>query len=178
MANATTKIKKLEISEEDQRKKDLREVEDALVSNKTAILESLQLMQHIQDRGILSLLNGLFGQGDKVLHVLVKALDKPENTNALKNMLLMLGVLGTINVQQLEPLLIKLNKGVERVAKKKDTDHKTGYLDVVRSLKDPEINRAVTLLLTFLKGVGEETEHMEKNKQQEAGERVDLGENG
>lgn len=177
MANATTKITKLELSEEDKRKRDLREVEDALVSNKTAILESLKLMQHMQDRGILPLLNGLLGQGDKVLHVLVKAMDKPENTNTLKNMLLMLGVLGTINVQQLEPLLIKLNKGVERVAEAKDTNKKTGYLDMVRALKDPEINRALTLMLTFLKGVGEETEHMEKNKQQEAHERVDRGEN-
>ncbi|MTH54801.1 DUF1641 domain-containing protein [Bacillus mangrovi] len=177
MAKATTTIKRFELSDEEKRQRDLREVEDALVQNKEAILESLKLMQHMQNKGVLPLLNGLFGQGDKVLQVLVKAIDTPENANAMKNLLLMMGMLGTINVRELEPLMLKVNNGVERVAKEKDTDRKTGYFDIVRSLKDPEINRAVTLLFTFLKGMGEETEHKEKNKPQEAHERVDRGEN-
>jgi uncharacterized protein YjgD (DUF1641 family) len=165
MAKAISSIKRFELTPEDQRKKDLEEVENALIKNKESILELLTAVGHMHDRGVISLLNGLFGQGDKVLNVLVKALDKPEATNTIKNLLLMVGTLGTINVQQLEPLLLKLNSGIARVAEFKDTDEKTSYFDFVRSLKDPEVNRAITLLITFLKGMGEDTSEMERNTQ-------------
>jgi uncharacterized protein YjgD (DUF1641 family) len=165
MAKAINNIKRFELTPEDKRRKDLEEVENALIENKEPILELLTAVGHMHDRGVLSLLNGLFGQGDKVLNVLVKALDKPEATNTIKNLLLMVGTLGTINVQQLEPLLLKLNSGIARVAEYKETDEKTSYFDLVRALKDPEVNRAVTLLITFLKGMGEDTSEMERNTQ-------------
>jgi len=106
MAKAITKIQHFELSEDQKRRMDLDEVESALLNNKDAILQSLDVIKHMHDRGVLALLSGLFSEGDRVLNVLVKAADKPESTNTLKNLLLMVGVLGTINVQQLEPLLL------------------------------------------------------------------------
>jgi uncharacterized protein YjgD (DUF1641 family) len=165
MAKAIKKVYRLTVPEEEQRKNDLSEVEDALIKNKKAILQTLEIMNHMQEKGILSLLNGLFGQGDKVLDVAVRAMDKPENTNTLKNLLLLLGTLGMINVRQLEPFLLKIDAGIARVAEYKDTDEKTGYLDLVKSIKDPEVNRAITILMQFLKGMGQETEPYEKTTQ-------------
>lgn len=166
MAKAITNIQHIELSEEQRRRMDLEEIETALLDNKEAILKSLDIVRHMNDRGVLSLLSGLFSEGDKVLNVLVKAADKPEATNTLKNLLLMVGVLGTINVQQLEPLLLKLNSGIARVAEYKDNeDEKLGYFDIVRSLKDPEINNALSLLFEFLKGMGEDTSGLERTTQ-------------
>lgn len=166
MAKAITNIKRIELTEEQKRRMELEEIETALLDNKEAILQSLDIVKHMNERGVLSLLDGLFSEGDKVLNVLVKAADKPEATNTLKNLLLMVGVLGTINVQQLEPLLLKLNSGIARVAEYKDSDDdKIGYFDMVRSLKDPEINRALGLLFEFLKGMGEDTEGLERTTQ-------------
>lgn len=166
MAKAITNIKRIELTEEQKRKMDLEEIETALLDNKDSILQSLDIIKHMNDRGVLSLLDGLFSEGDKVLNVLVKAADNTEATNTLKNLLLMVGVLGTINVQQLEPLLLKLNSGIARVAEYRDSDDdKLGYFDIVRSLKDPEINRALSLLFEFLKGMGEKTEGLERTTQ-------------
>ncbi|MDW2879261.1 MULTISPECIES: DUF1641 domain-containing protein [Bacillaceae] len=165
MAKAITHIQRKTLSEEEKRKKDLMEVEDALIDNKEAILESLKVMRNMHDRGVLSLLSGLFGQGDKVLDILVRAADKPETSNTLKNLLLMGGTLGMINVKQLEPFLLKIDSGIARVAEAGDTQEKTSFFDLARSLKNPEVNRAVTLLLTFLKGMGQETKELERNTQ-------------
>ncbi|MGD6962603.1 DUF1641 domain-containing protein [Fictibacillus phosphorivorans] len=162
MAKAIKNVQKQTITAVEKRSNDLREVEDALIQNKTAILQTLEIMNHMNEKGILPLLNGLFGQGDKVMDIAVKAMDKPENTNTLKNLLLLLGTLGMINVKQLEPFLLKIDAGIARVAEYKDTDEKTSYFDLVRSLKDPEINKAVTILMQFLKGMGQETEQYEK----------------
>lgn len=172
MAKAIKNIHKRSLSEEEKRSNDLREVEDALIENKAAILQTLEIMNHMQDKGLLALLNGLFGQGDKVLNIAVKAIDKPENTNTIKNLLLLLGTLGIINVKQLEPFLLKMNAGIARVAEYKDTEEKTSYFDLVRSLKDPEINKAITILMQFLKGMGQDTEPYEKTTQDTPEKRV------
>ncbi|MGX1193753.1 DUF1641 domain-containing protein [Metabacillus sp. SLBN-84] len=162
MAKATKTIVRQEISDEEKRSRDLREIEDALITHKEVIKDTLEILDHMQDKGILSLMKGLFGQGDKILDILVKTADNKETANTIKNLLLMTGVLGMINVKQLEPFLMKVNSGIARVAVNKETNEKTGYFDLAKSLKDPEVNRAVTLLLTFLKGMGEETQHVEK----------------
>ena len=162
MAKAIKQIKRIEVSEEEKRANDLKEIEDALIENKDALLETLNVVGGMKERGILTLLNGLFGEGDRVLKVLVDLLNVPENTTALKNLMLLFGAAGKINVQDLEPLLLKVNAGIENVAEHSEGTEKTGYLDLLRALKDPEINRSLTILMTFLKGMGKDTENEEQ----------------
>ncbi len=124
MAKAIKRIQKIEITEEDQRKRDMKEIEDALVENKEAILETLHMIGHMNERGVLPMLRGLFGQGDKVLDILVKKADTEETANTLKNLLLLFGTLGMLDVKQLEPLILKVNAGLQtrwnkRTAKRK-----------------------------------------------------------
>ncbi|WP_347548742.1 DUF1641 domain-containing protein [Pseudalkalibacillus hwajinpoensis] len=162
MAKAIKQIRRIELSAEEQRANDLREIEDALIENKDALLQALNVVGGMKERGVLSLLSGLFGEGDRVLKVIVDLLNVPENTTALKNLMLLFGVAGKINVEELEPLLLKVNKGIENVSKHSEDAQKTGYLDLLRLLKDPEVNRSLTILITFLKGMGQSTEQEEQ----------------
>lgn len=158
MAKAIKSIKKIELSEEERRAQDLKEIEDTLIDNKEALLETLEVVGHMKDRGVISLLNGMFGEGDRVLKVLVDLLSTKENTMAIKNLMLLVGALGRINVKELEPLIERLNNGIENVSENEGGEHKTGYLDLIKALKDPEINRSLSILLLFLKGMGSEKE--------------------
>ncbi|WP_018924286.1 DUF1641 domain-containing protein [Salsuginibacillus kocurii] len=162
MAKPITHIDKKELTEEEQRQQELEELQETLLENKEAITKTVELLGNLEKQGILNLLNGLVSEGDQVLRVLVQNLDKPENTQAIRNGLLMMSTLGLVNMKELEPILLKVNAGIERVGENADTDESTGYLDMVRALKDPEVNRAVTLTLNFLKGMGEEkTDHQQ-----------------
>ncbi len=165
MAKAIKNVVKIEMTEEEKRAQDLREIENALLDNKDAILETIDLLKHINNRGALTMAASLFAEGDKVMYTIVKALDNPEATNLIKNMLLLVGVLGTINVQQLEPFVVKLNAGVARMAENKDSEKSLSYLGLAKTLKDPEVNRAISLLIEFLRGMGEDTEDLERNTQ-------------
>ncbi|WP_338473390.1 DUF1641 domain-containing protein (plasmid) [Niallia sp. XMNu-256] len=165
MAKATKQIQRIELSEEEKRKQDLRQIEDSLLKNKQALLDTLDLVQHMHDRGIISLLSGLFAEGDKVLQILIEKANTKETANTLKNLLLMVGVLGTLNVKQLEPILLKLNAGIARVSESKDHDDQVGYFDIFKSLKDPEINRSIAFFFEFLKGMGSEMSHLERTTQ-------------
>ncbi|MED1201649.1 DUF1641 domain-containing protein [Heyndrickxia acidicola] len=170
MAKAVKTIKRIELTEEEIRKNEIKQIEDALLSHKDAVLEVLQIVQHMQDKGILAILRGLFGQGEQVLDVIVKKMNHPETTNFIKNILLMAGTLGTVDVKQLEPVILKVNSGIARLAEKRNEDEnrneQTGYFDLIRSIKDPDVNRSITMLLTFLKGMGQDTAHNERNTQE------------
>jgi uncharacterized protein YjgD (DUF1641 family) len=149
---------------EKQKQQDLKELEEALLKHKDAVLEIMEIAGYLKQRGILGIVKGLLGQGDKVLDILVNTANMHENKNTIKNILLLLGTIGMINVTQLEPFLLKLNAGVARVAESEgQQDGKMGYIGLARALKDPEINRAITLILEFLKGMGQDIDDLEKN---------------
>lgn len=165
MAKATTVIHRIPVSEEEQRRRDLLEIEQLLADNKKLIKEFFNMLENIQKRGGITLVSSLFGQGDKVLDVLVKAADKPETANTIKNLLLMLGTLGTLNVQQLEPIILKVNNGIARVAETHKQEETATYGSLIRSLADPEVKQAMYFLVSFLKGMGEDRKELERNTQ-------------
>lgn len=117
MAKATTTIHRLQLSEEEQRRRDLKEIETILIENKEALASFLQLLTEVDKRGGLEMASSLFSEGDRVLDVLVKAVDKPEAAAILKNGLLMAGTLGKLNAAELGPLVNTLN-GVIKIASK------------------------------------------------------------
>ncbi|PHD77169.1 hypothetical protein COF64_06310 [Bacillus sp. AFS043905] len=165
MAKATKVINRISISDEERRRIELEDIERTLLENKEVIKETFEVMKGMQDRGILSIVNSLLKEGDKVLNILVKTADTPETANTLKNLLLILGTLGTLNVQQLEPLILKVNSGIARVAEADKTPEKPSYLALLRSLNDQEVKQAMTFLMTFLKGMGEDTSDLERTTQ-------------
>ncbi|TDL92278.1 DUF1641 domain-containing protein [Vibrio vulnificus] len=165
MAKATKVINRISISDEERRRIELEDIERTILENKEVIKETFEVMKGMQDRGILSMVNSLLKEGDKVLNILVKTADTPETANMLKNLLLILGTLGTLNVQQLEPLILKVNSGIARVAESDKIPENPSYLALLRSLKDQEVKQAMTFLMTFLKGMGEDTSDLERTTQ-------------
>ena len=163
MAKPIRKIEPIPVTEEEKRNQSLEEVQDALVDNKEAVLSTIELMKNLNDSGVTKFLNGMLSEGDKVLDIIVNEAAKEENTNAIRNVLLLMGTLGTLNIKEFEPMLLKMNKGVQRVAEDPDPEEKTGYLELFKKLKDPEVNRSVTLLIRFLEGMGEETKSKQRN---------------
>ncbi|WHY95132.1 DUF1641 domain-containing protein [Peribacillus simplex] len=165
MAKATKVINRITLSDEERKRIELEDIERTLLENKEVIKETFEVMKGMQDRGILSMVNSLLKEGDKVLNILVKTADTPETANTLKNLLLILGTLGTLNVQQLEPLILKVNSGIARVAEADKSSEKPSYLTLLRYLNDQEVIQAMTFLMTFLKGMGEDTSNLERTTQ-------------
>ncbi|SDO45496.1 DUF1641 domain-containing protein [Alkalicoccus daliensis] len=163
MAKAIKTIEPIKKTQEEIRKEALEEIQDALVDNKEAVLGTIDMMKNLEKSGVTRFLNGLFSEADQVLEVVVQEAAKEENTNALRNALLLMGTLGTIDMKQIEPLLLKVNNGVARVAENPDPEKKTGYVELMKKLKDPEVNRSLTILVRFLEGMGQTTEEEERN---------------
>ncbi|MBY7142046.1 DUF1641 domain-containing protein [Virgibacillus sp. NKC19-3] len=165
MAKATKVIHRIEPTEEEIRERDLRQLEETLLENKEAVADALKLMNYFRDNEIFNMLHALFAERDQVLEQVVTAIDESDATKSMKNALLLLDVLGKFNVEELEPLLYKMNTAVSRVASYEHYGkERGGYPALLRSLKDPEMIEGLNVLMALLKGLGVNQEDREKAK--------------
>lgn len=165
MAKATTVIRKLEIDPAEKRQNDLKELEDAFLDNKEALVSAVKLVGRIHEKGAFDIAHGAVGQSDKILERIVTALDNPNVTQSLKNMLLLVEALGTVKMADLEPIVYKINSSIEKVA---DYEHVEGqgggYAGLLRALKDEQVIEGMNVLFAIVRGLGINQEDIEENQ--------------
>ncbi|HLR68048.1 DUF1641 domain-containing protein [Virgibacillus alimentarius] len=155
MANPITKIKKMELSEQEVKDNNISEVIDRISENKEAILKSIEFLATLHESGVLEILNALTKQKDEAIANVVKQANKPEYATILENLSDLFLMTGELPVEELNDFSKKVTQGLQDV-NTMETDKSTSYMDLFKALKDPEINRSVTMLLTFLRGMGKE----------------------
>lgn len=156
MAKPISAIERLVVSDETKREQDLKEIEASLANHKEAVLEAIDLLGNLHDRGILSLLNGLFSQGDEVLRIMVQEVNQPNNSRVLGNLLGLTGILGSIDIDRLKILTEKANNGLKEATETDAVEEPGNVFELLKVLKDPEVNRSIGMLVQFLKGMGKE----------------------
>ncbi len=154
MAKAIQRIERMPNSKQLLRDENLKETLDQLADNHESVMEGLRLLQLLQDRNILPLLNGALKERDEILNVLVPVLTKKENTEVIKNLLEMISVIRMLNVEGLKEGMSFVNAGLEEAKAGVEKDETTSVFDLLKSLKDPNVNKSVTFMMNFLKGMG------------------------
>ena len=66
-----------------------------------ALLSALDLLQRLHDHGARDLMRGAVGSGDKVLGIAVEAANAPDSTRGVRNLILMINMLGAIDPEAL-----------------------------------------------------------------------------
>lgn len=165
MAKATKVIHRIEPSEEEIREREWKQLKAALLKNKEAVADTLKLMNYFRDNEILNMLHALFAERDQVLEQVVTAIDDSDATKSMKNLLLLMQTLGQFNLEELEPLVLKMNTAVSKVAAYEHYGkERGGYPALLRSFKDPEVIEGLNVLTAFLRGLGVNHEDREKAK--------------
>lgn len=155
MADPITNIKRIKVSEEEIERRNLREITEAVSNNKEAVLKGIDLLTTIHDNGTLDFLNAMVKHKEETMENVFQELNKEQYAGALENAGDLLFLLGDLDLKRLKDLTGKLNEGMEE-ALATDEDEKTSYMGMIKALKEPEINRSITMLLTFMRGMGRE----------------------
>lgn len=155
MSNPITNIKRMEISEETTNERNLDEVSRAVSENKEAILKGIDLLATLNNSGTLDTANALVKHKEDALENVMGELNKPQYSGTLENLSKLFLFIGDLKVDEIQYFADRLNTGMEVASTSEDSD-KTSYMDLLKALKDPEINRSVTMLLQFLRGMGRE----------------------
>ncbi|MFQ3546030.1 DUF1641 domain-containing protein [Halobacillus rhizosphaerae] len=153
MAKSITTIKRYEVSQEEQREKDFSEVKEAVSDNKEAILKGIKLLSALDEGGTLDSAYAFNKKKNAALTNLVEEINKERYTSLLENLPELIFLLGDLDVKAIRDLTSRLNHGLEEMEPSSE-GKKTSMFDLAKSLKDPEINRSITMILQFLKGMG------------------------
>src|SRR5258707_3668588 len=91
-------------------KRDFREelrirLEQAPDDHAESILAGYEVLQRLHDKGVLELLRGVLGGGDRILETVVAAAKTPEAIRGIRSFIIMLKLAGSIDPDQLHATL-------------------------------------------------------------------------
>ncbi|WP_411843128.1 DUF1641 domain-containing protein [Salinicoccus sp. HZC-1] len=179
MAKATKVIHKMEVDPEVKHKQELHELEQLLLEHKDVLQDTLAIADKMRDHEIFDIINSGLGQSDKVINRVVTAFDDSEVPQSIKNMLLLFQLLGTVDMSQIEPIVLKLNTGIAKAAEYEHEDKPGGYSGLLGALKDPEVIEGVNVLVKILKGMGthkDDEENVEPQKERIENPKMEMNE--
>ncbi|GAA0440558.1 DUF1641 domain-containing protein [Lentibacillus halophilus] len=153
MAEKISNVKRMEIPEETIRQNNLEEVATAVSNHKTSILKGIDLLEALNQSEMLDTLTALVKHREAALSNITRELNKSEYAAPVENIVKLVQIAGKMDVDEMQYLADRMNHAVKEAAAS-ETSEKTSYMDLLKALKDPEINRSVTMLLQFLRGMG------------------------
>jgi len=77
-------------------------LENAPAAHAEALLAAYEVLQGLHDRGVLDLMRGALGSGDQVLEIAVAAAQSPGSIRGVRNLLLLVNMLGAIDPELLK----------------------------------------------------------------------------
>ncbi len=156
MAMPIRTIKRIELTEEQKKEQTLDSLLTEVVQNKDSLVETLDLLQELHNSGILDAINSLVKTKEEVAKIAVGQMTREPVTNMINNAMAAGGVLTQMDPEMTKKLMGSVAKGLERAEQGLQSNSTTGILDIMKALKDPDMNRAITFGMNLLKGIGEE----------------------
>jgi uncharacterized protein YjgD (DUF1641 family) len=154
VAKAIQQIERTPVVPEEKASQDKEALIAALLERREAIEKAILFLQRADERGLLDVITALIGQGDKVMGVVSRELNKPHNSTMLVHFVKLAEMVGELDVEKLQPLIAKVNQGIEKADELVLTGETTTLFDMLKALKDPDVNRSITAIFGFLKGAG------------------------
>jgi len=131
--------------EETQRKLDAAPLQHA-----EALLQAYRLLQTMHDTGTLDFVRGALGAGDTVLNEVVDIATSPQSTRAIRNLLIVINLLGTIDPEALH----RLAKAVTPVLTGQQPVEPPSLFALTRQLFSKDVRRALVAGIVVLGAVG------------------------
>lgn len=154
MAKPIQTIQKEERTEEQQKGQSLESLLSELADNKESIIEALQLLQELHESGILEALNSLLKVKESATKIAVDQLAREPVTNMINNAMAAGSALTELDPESTSKLTKGLVTGLQKADEGLKEDTKIGMIDLLKMMKDPDINRAIVFGCNLLKEIG------------------------
>ena len=152
MASPISTFKKREWSEEEKKQQSLHKLTDGLIENEEALQKTMDIVRELHDSGILEAAESMLKAKEDIAEVALGQISRKEMTSLINNVMAAAGILTAIDPEQTKKLLAGVTSGLEEAKEK--SNQKVRMFDLMKALKDPDVNRAINFGLHFLKGLG------------------------
>jgi uncharacterized protein YjgD (DUF1641 family) len=117
-----------------------------------ALLAVYDVLQGLQDRGVLDLVRGGLGAGDKIVETLVDAGKTPEAVRGLRNLLVAAKILGTLDPQLMEGFGVAFHEALTSAAIQKSDP--PGLWAILTQFRTKPFRRGLVLINSLIEAFG------------------------
>jgi uncharacterized protein YjgD (DUF1641 family) len=121
-----------------------------------SLRELLELLRLLDERGFLRFSADLLREEDRVVELVTERFRPGEIRRALRNLDVMVRTFRDLDPATLRTLAESL-RGALREAQRAQADRAIGLFEILSTLRDPEVNRGVRMVLGFLRGIGRDS---------------------
>jgi uncharacterized protein YjgD (DUF1641 family) len=140
----------LKLAPRDPREALYRQLENASREHVEALLAAYEVLQGLQDRGVLEMLRGALGSSDKVLQILVDAVNTPEAICGIRNFMILIRIAATLEPELLEALAQAVPEGLAQAK----MPEPLGLWKLLKKLSSQDTRRALTAMTCVLESLG------------------------
>jgi uncharacterized protein YjgD (DUF1641 family) len=153
MAKAIRHIELKTKSKDEEQAESLSELLSLIAENKESIRITLEIVKELHSAGLLEILKGLLKTRDKVGVIAMEQINQPSMHRTIKNGIQALQLLGEVDPDKLSRILNAANNGLENIT---ESNEKLSKWGMIKSLNDPNVSSSFSMMINFLKGMGEE----------------------
>ncbi|MFK4477015.1 DUF1641 domain-containing protein [Bacillus sp. RC206] len=154
MAAPIQAIQKQELTEEEMKQQKLEALKELLANNEDALNQMFNIVGELNDIGMLEAANSMLKAKEPIAKIVLGQVTREPVTNLINNMMGAAGALKELDPELTKKLIGSVLTGMDEGNQHLQSNKKVGILDLMKVLKDPDINRAIGFGLHFLKGMG------------------------
>lgn len=144
----------LQLPPRDPREELRSRLQSAPLEHADALLATYEVLQGLHDCGILELLRGLLGSGDKVLETAVDAARAPESVRAVRNLLVLFKTLGEIDPDLFDGFALALPEAMQQA--KAQGKEPPGFLAILNKFRSKDLRRGLVAVNSLLEAWGKD----------------------
>lgn len=154
MAAPITSIKRTEQSEMEIQQDRLAELQKQIAEQEESLQKIMEITGELHKIGALDAVQAMLESKEKITGIALGQVSRDPVKNLLNNLMASAGVLTAIDPATIQQLSKSVQKGLSEAELGNDEGQKTGVIQLMKSINDPDINRALTFGMNFLKGLG------------------------
>src|ERR1700719_3699387 len=143
----------LQVPKRDPQEELRSRLEKAPDQHAAALLAGLDVLQALHDQGILELLRGVLGGGNKILEIVVDASKTPEAIRGIRNLVIMTKIVGSIDPELLKKFAEAVPDVLAGAAKTQETEP-PGFWEGFRILRSKNLRRGLAAVNNVLEALG------------------------
>jgi uncharacterized protein YjgD (DUF1641 family) len=143
----------LELPKRDPQEELRSRLEKAPDQHAEALLAGLEVLQALHDQGVLEILRGVLGGGNKILEIVVDASKTPEAVRGIRNLVIMTKILGSMDPEVLKKFTEAIPDVLVGAAMAQATKP-PGFWESLRILRSKNLRRGLAVANNLLEALG------------------------
>lgn len=156
MAKAIKQIEKTRLTQQEEQTEDLTAILKLIAENRDAITTSLEIIGELKQTGVLDMVKGALKTREKIGSIAMEQINQPSMHNMIRNGFNTVEFLGSLNPDQMKMMLNAVSNGLNETSDTIGKNEQIGLWGMMKSIRDPNVNTAITTMLGFLNGMGKE----------------------